>query len=196
MGLAVQKHRVVYTLLRRGARRLVYKTGSKELQAGFCADFLEALGRKQISFFALIILICKLSMRMFSCFRGQIWGLRPKTKDWKAETKGMETRNITVLPQASYSTLHMFANHLWSFQSAYLNTGCTLHDVILRDAEIWRHGSWLDSQWPGGASLRRQVPTRIFSSEPNLMLGTRSKYTARLNTSSANLLWGTLLTST
>lgn len=72
MALVVQKHCGFWILLRRGTRRPVYRSGNKELQAGFCADFLEALGRELILFSALIFLICKMSMKMFFCLRGHI----------------------------------------------------------------------------------------------------------------------------
>ena len=197
MGLAVQKHCVVYTLLRRGVRWTVYKTGSKELQAGLCADFLEALGRKQISFSTLITLICKMRMKMFFCFRGQIWELRLKTKDWKAETEDIETRNITILPQASYSTLYMFANYLWSFQGAYLNTGRTLHNAILTlRFEGTVHG-WTPSDQEGPLT-DLMFPPGSFPVNPTAcsVSGMCLKYTALVNTSSANLLLGILRTST
>jgi len=48
IGLAMQKHCVVYTLLKRDVRRPVCRTSSKELQTGYCVGFLEAVGRKQI----------------------------------------------------------------------------------------------------------------------------------------------------
>lgn len=71
----------------------MYRSGSKELQASFCADFLEALGREQISFSALIILICKMSMKMFFLLKRthtKVQRLRLKTeklrlKIWKQE---------------------------------------------------------------------------------------------------------------
>lgn len=53
---------------------------SQELKPGFCSDILETPGREEISFLALSIVIFRMHMKMFSCVRGQIWGLRLKTE--------------------------------------------------------------------------------------------------------------------
>lgn len=73
-----------------GATWPMCKTWSQKLQPAFCSHILEAIGRKQISFLALSIVIFKMCMTMFSCVRGQIWGLRLQTEKlrlliWKQE---------------------------------------------------------------------------------------------------------------
>lgn len=116
-----------------------------------------------------------------------------KINHCKAETEDMETIRITILPQASHFTLYMFANYLWSFLSAYSNMGCILHDSVLRNAEIWRPGSWLT---PRRSKSQSSGSNQDFGqgTQPHAFCGVCLKYTTLVNTSSVNLLLRTMLT--